>query len=329
MTQAATRLEQAYVPAHGADLIEETTIGDVILTLGAIQTQSTQVLMPTFNPGLQLELIESERSAIFAGVATMLRAMLDHPNFSRTDFSSVTVALSGGAFVEPSLAREVEARVGAPLVITYGQTECSPSITMTHPDDSSAVRTTTVGRVLPGVELKIADLAQSARVVSVGEVGQICTRGYHVMIGYHDDPIQTAETIDSDRWLNTGDLAIMDAAGNVQIVGRLKDMIIRGGENIYPSEVETALLGHDAVAEVAVIGVPDDYWGEVVGAFVRLIAGAQISAEELNLFVSRRLAKQKVPQRWYFVDDFPLTASGKILKTELREKSKHDPGHAT
>lgn len=318
---------------HGARLVHPMplfhTAGSVIVTLGAIQAQAAQVLMPTFNPGLQLALIESERSTLFGGVSTMLRALLDHPDFGRTDLSSVTVAISGGAMVERPLAREVEARVGVPLVITYGQTECSPTITMTRPEDSPEVRTTTVGRALPGVEMKIVDPADNSKVVAVDETGEMCTRGYHVMIGYHDDSVKTAEAIDSDGWLHTGDLASMDAEGNVQIAGRLKDMIIRGGENIYPTEIETALLGHEAVQEAAVIGLPDDYWGETVAAFVRLSSDAQVTPEALESYLTAQLAKHKVPRRWYFVDDFPLTASGKILKNDLRTRASRIPGQTT
>jgi fatty-acyl-CoA synthase len=302
------------------------TAGSVLMTLGAIQSRSTQVLMPTFDPEVQLALIESERSVMFGGVPTMLRALLDHPRFAHTDLSSVKVAVSGGAQVEPQLVREIEDRVGAPLVIIYGQTECSPGITMTHPDDSLEVRSSTAGRTLPGVEMKIVDPADNSRIVAVDEVGEVCTRGYHVMIGYHDDPARTAETIDADQWLHTGDLGSLDSDGNLRIVGRLKDMVIRGGENIYPSEIETALLDHEAVATVAVTGVPDTYWGEEVAAFVKLWGGADATLEMLRDYAAQRLAKHKVPRHWYFVDDFPLTASGKIRKTELRDMAVRDLG---
>lgn len=302
--------------------------GSIVVTLGSIQMRATQVLMPAFDPAVQLALIESERSALFGGVSTMLRAMLDHPRFPHTDLSSVTVSVSGGAMVPPPLAREVEARLGVPIVIMYGQTECSAATTVTDPNDPAEMRVNTVGRALPGAEVKIVD-PESSQIVPVGAVGELCTRGYHVMIGYHDDPAKTAATIDQDEWLHTGDLACMDADGYVQIVGRLKDMIIRGGVNIYPDEVETKLLDHEAVAEVAVVGIPDDYWGEEVAAFVRIGDGTQASPEVLHTFVAERMAKHKVPRLWYFVDDFPLTGSGKILKSELRDQASREPGQRT
>ncbi|CDO89000.1 hypothetical protein AWC29_21720 [Mycobacterium triplex] len=300
------------------------TAGSVLLTLGAIQTRCTQVLMPYFDPEVQLALIESERSAVFGGVPTMLRALLDHPRFPRTDLSSVVVALSGGSQVEPQLVREVEDRVGACMVIMYGQTECSPGITMTHPDDPPEVRISTAGRTLPGVEMKIVDPTDNSRTVPVDDVGEICTRGYHVMIGYHDDPARTADTIDADQWLHTGDLGLLDSDGNLRIVGRLKDMVIRGGENIYPTEIEAALLDHEAVATVAVTGVPDTYWGEEVAAFVQLRPGAHATSELLREYAAQRLAKHKVPRHWYFLDEFPLNATGKIVKAELRNMALRD-----
>jgi fatty-acyl-CoA synthase len=315
---------------HGAALVHAMplfhTAGSVLMTLGAIQTRSAQVLMPSFNPEVQLALIESERSILFGGVPTMLRALLDHPRFAHTDLSSVEIAVSGGAQVEAQLVREVEDRVGAPLVIIYGQTECSPGITMTHHDDPPEIRSSTAGRALPGVEMKIVDVKDNSRIVGADEVGEVCTRGYHVMIGYHDDPVRTAETIDADQWLHTGDLGCLDPDGYLRIVGRLKDMVIRGGENIYPSEIEAALLDHEAVTAVAVTGVPDAYWGEEVAAFVQLGAGAHATPELLSEYAAERLAKHKVPRHWYFLGEFPLNATGKILKTELREMAIHDLG---
>ncbi|OZC44621.1 hypothetical protein CH286_20785 [Rhodococcus sp. WWJCD1] len=295
------------------------TAGSVVMTLGAIQTRSTLVLMPSFDPALQLALIASERSVLFAGVPTMLQALVDHRHFARTDLTSITAAMTGGSLIEPALVARVEDRLGVPLTITYGQTECSPSMTVTQPNDSPDVRRTTVGRVLPGVELKIVDTSDGTKIVECGEIGEVCTRGYHVMAGYHNDPVRTADVIDSDGWLRTGDLASMDVAGNVRIEGRSKDMIIRGGENISPGEIETALVSHPAVAEAAVVGTPDPYWGEVVTAFVRLHVGEPVTVDKLQSFLSPQIAKYKIPQRWHFVSNFPLNASGKILKTELRQ----------
>jgi fatty-acyl-CoA synthase len=294
------------------------TAGSALLTLGSIQALSTHVLMPAFAADLQLALIESERSALFAGVPTMLRAMLDHKDFGHTNLSSLAVALSGGASVEPTLVEEVEARVGVPMVIVYGQTETSPTITMTDPDDPPAIRAHTAGRALPGVEVKLADPTNKDQTVTIGEVGEVCTRGFHVMAGYHDDPIRTADTVDSHGWLHTNDLATMDPHGNIRIVGRLNDMIIRGGENIYPSEIEAAVLEHQTIAQAAVIGLADDYWGEIPVAFVQFKPEAHCQPEQLEAFLEKRLARHKVPRQWYVVDEFALTASGKILKTALK-----------
>ena len=297
------------------------TAGSVVMVLGSIQARAGLVLMPNFDAGLQLALIESERSPMFGGVSTMFRALLDHPTFGSTDLSSVSFAISGGAVVEPAFAREVESKVGAPLSIIYGQTECSPVISMTRPDDESLDRENSVGRTVPGVEVEIVDLADRTSVVRVGEVGEICTRGYHVMAGYHDDPEQTDKTIDDQGWLHTGDLASMDARGYLQIEGRISDMISRGGENIYPREIEDLLITHAAVAEAAVVGVPDDYWGEQVAAFIRLAVGMAIESVELQSFLASHLAPHKIPSEWHFVEQFPLNATGKVLKKELRQQA--------
>jgi fatty-acyl-CoA synthase len=195
---------------------------------------------------------------------------------------------------------------------------------MTGCDDSPDDQENTAGRAFPGVEVQIVDPEDRSTVMSIGQVGEICTRGYHVMAGYHNDPEQTANAVDEDGWLHTGDLASMDDRGYFRIEGRLKDMIIRGGENIYPSEVETALAEHAAVAESAVVGIPDQYWGEQVVASVRLAPGATSTADELQSFLAQRLAAHKVPKGWYFVEAFPMNASGKILKTVLREQATRD-----
>jgi fatty-acyl-CoA synthase len=302
------------------------TAGSVFNVLGCLQARAAHVLMPNFDPGLQLALIDSERSSIFGGVPTMLRAMLEHNAFNTTDLSSVTSAVSGGALVEPALAREVQSKLGVPLSIIYGQTETCGLITMTGCDDSPDDQRNTVGRAFPGIEVRIVDPGDRSTVMSIGQVGEICTRGYHVMAGYHNDPEQTANVVDEDGWLHTGDLASMDDRGYFRIEGRLKDMIIRGGENIYPSEVETALVEHAAIAESAVVGIPDQYWGEQVVAFVRLAPGGTSTADELQSFLGQRLAPHKVPKGWHFVEAFPMNASGKILKTALRKQATQDAG---
>ncbi len=293
--------------------------GCVTMTRGPVQGLFTQVLVPGFEPGLVLNLIESERSAILCGVPTMLLALLDHPGFGGTDFSSVRYALSGGATVPPTLVRRVESALGVPFSITFAQTEASPSITQTRLDDSPDDRARTLGRPHPHVEVMIADPA-TGQPLPAGETGEILTRGYHVMKGYFDNPGATSEAIDAAGWLHTGDLGSADERGYYRIEGRLKEMIIRGGENIYPREIEQVLYAHPAVAEVAVIGVPDDHWGEQVAAFIRPAPGHAPAKEELAAHCRARLAAHKTPRHWVFTDAFPLTASGKIQKFLLREQ---------
>ncbi|QRP49956.1 AMP-binding protein [Amycolatopsis sp. FDAARGOS 1241] len=294
------------------------TAGCVLATLAPIATLGTQVLMPWFDPGLQLALIEQERGVVFGGVPTMLLALLGHPAFPNTDLSSVRYALSGGVPVPPALVRRVEAALGVPMSIIYAQTEASPGITMTRLSDTAHDRAETLGRPLPACEVKIIDPATGG-VAARGETGELCTRGYHVMTGYHAMPEQTAEAIDTGAWLHTGDLARMNERGYLTIEGRVKEMIIRGGENIYPREIEHVLLEHPAIADVAVIGIPDPTWGEQVGAFIVLRPGADVVEQDLIDYVRDHLAPHKTPKVWQFVTEFPLTGSGKIRKHVLRD----------
>ncbi len=300
------------------------TAGCVLLTLGPVQGLFTQVLVPGFDPGLVLRLIETERSAMFGGVPTMLLALLDHPDFAGTDTSSLRYAFGGGATFAPSVVRRVESSLGVPMSITFAQTESSPCITQTRLDDAPADRAETLGQPHPHVEVKIAE-PLTGQDLPAGAVGEILTRGYHVMAGYFDDPAATREAIDNVGWLHTGDLGSADERGFFRIEGRLKEMIIRGGENIYPREIEQVLHEHPAVADVAVVGVPDDHWGEQVAAFVRLAAGTAVTPGELDSYCRTRLAAHKTPRRWEFVDDFPLTGSGKIKKFVLRERLAGGP----
>ncbi|WP_240798856.1 AMP-binding protein [Streptomyces sp. H23] len=295
------------------------TAGCVLTLLATFASRGTYVMPPWFDPALMLELIESERSAVFGGVPTMLHAMLDHPRFDRTDLSSVRYALSGGATIPPSLVRRTEAALGVPMANIYAQTEASPGITMTALEDTPEDRASTIGRPLPGCAVKIVD-PRTGDLCERGETGELCTRGYHVMTGYFGMPEQTAEVIDSDGWLHTGDLASMDDRGYLRIDGRVKEMIIRGGENIYPREIEQVLVNHPAVAEVAVVGIPDSVWGEQVGAFIRLADGKVAGERQLFAHVRQRLAPHKAPRMWRFVTEFPLTGSGKIQKHRLREE---------
>lgn len=222
-------------------------------------------------------------------------------------------------YVPAALVRRVESALDVPFSIVFAQTEASPSITQTRLDDSPTDRAETLGRPHPQVEVRIAD-PLTRETVPVGTVGEILTRGYHVMAGYFDNPSATADAIDADGWLHTGDLGSMDERGYCRIEGRVKEMIIRGGENIYPREIERLLFEHPGVAEVAVVGVLDANWGEQVAAFVRPAPGQSPSQDELFTYCRQHLAAHKTPRHWVFVDGFPLTPSGKVQKFVLREQ---------
>ena len=295
------------------------TAGCGSCTLGPIQAQATQVLMPFFDPALLLELNESERGAVFAGVPTMLLAALDHPDFPRRDLASTRLAFSGGTLVPPQLVRRVRQTLGIPFAIVYAQTEASPVITGTRITDSPDDQAETVGRPLPQTEVKIVDPA-TGQTTPPGRIGEICTRGYHVMTGYFDHPEATAEAIDPDGWLHTGDLGSMDQRGYCRIEGRLKEMTIRGGENIYPREIEMVLLDHPAVADAADAGIPDQRWGEQVAAFIRPAPGPAPDEADLTAFCRQRLASFKVPRFWQMLDTLPMTPSGKVQKFALRAR---------
>ena len=290
--------------------------GGGMITLGLVQTLGTQVVMPRFDPALALELTEKHRGTVIGGVPTMLTALLAVAGREPRDLSSLRIALSGGATVPPELVRQVEAAFGVPFVLTFAQTESSCSITLTRSSDTAADRAETLGRPLPQTEVKITDLA-TGETVPCGTVGEICTRGYLVMDGYLGDPEATAAAIDPDGWLHTGDLGSMDERGYCRIAGRIKEMIIRGGENIYPREIEAVLLSHPGVAEVAVVGVPDRFWGEEVGAVIRASGTVPPAEAELAEYCRGRLAAYKTPVRWLFTDGFPLTSTGKIRKDVL------------
>jgi acyl-CoA synthetase (AMP-forming)/AMP-acid ligase II len=295
------------------------TAGCVMAVLGAVVTRGTLILPPYFEPGLMLELIAAERPETLAGVPTMLIGILDHPGFATTDTSSVRRLLTGGTVVPPELVGRVEAAFGAPVSIVFAQTEASPVITQTSPQDTVEDRAHTLGRPLPQTQAKIVDPA-SGQTVAPGVIGELCTRGYHVMTGYFQDPEMTAAAIDADGWLHTGDLASMDERGYCKIAGRVKDMIIRGGENIYPREIEQVLFRHPTVADVAVVGVPDAKWGEQVAAFVRPAPGQTPDPDELFAYCREHLAPHKTPRYWTVLEEFPLTPSGKVEKFRLRER---------
>jgi fatty-acyl-CoA synthase len=246
--------------------------------------------------------------------------MMEHPDFATRDLSSLRSVLSGGSTVPAELVRRIEATLGIRFGIVYGQTEASPVITQTRLDDTPDDKALTIGQAQPQQEVKIVD-PESGGVVAAGAIGEICSRGYNVMLGYFEMPDATAEAIDAGGWLHTGDLGTMDERGYLRIEGRLKDMVIRGGENLYPREIEELLFTHPGVAEVAVLGVPDDKWGEELAAVVRRAPGHEaVTEQELRSFVRERLSPQKAPRKWAFLDELPLTPSGKIQKFVLRDR---------
>ena len=298
------------------------TGGCVFNALGSMATRATHVLQPTFDPGTALELIESERVTFLCAVPTMLLAMMEHPDFARRDISSLALVLSGGAPVAPELVRRIEETLGVRYVMVYGQTEAGPTVTMTGPADAAVDKAETIGYPLPHTEVRIVDSAGG--VVPVGESGELRLRGYGTMLGYFGADAG-AQPFDEQGWLRTGDLCSMDARGYLRITGRLKDVIIRGGENISPREVEDALCAHPAVGEAAVVGLPDERYGEQVAAWVRFVPGASAGEEELTGYLRERLARHKVPTAWWFVDELPRTPSGKVQKFLLREQGTHPP----
>jgi fatty-acyl-CoA synthase len=295
------------------------TGGCVICVLGAVSKATTQVLVETFDPGLVLELIETYGGNAMVGVPTMLIAMTEHPDFSSRNLSTVKALCCGGSTVPANLVKHFEEAMGAPFTIVFGQTECSPVASMTRPDDTLEDKSGTLGGPMPGVEIKIVD-PESGATIEQNTIGEYCTRGYHVMHGYFEMEEATAKTIDAQGWLHTGDLCSMDSRGYCKVEGRLKDMIIRGGENIYPREIEELLFQHPSVGEAAVVGLPDERMGEEVGAFLRAAPGKSIDRNTLFDYLREHLSPQKTPRFWFQVDEFPLTGSGKIQKFALREQ---------
>jgi acyl-CoA synthetase (AMP-forming)/AMP-acid ligase II len=295
------------------------TAGCAMGVLGCAHVRAAYVLCQLFEPGLVLTAAQAHRGDVLAGVPTMLIAMLGHPDFERFDLSRLSAVLSGGSPVPPELVRRVEDRFGVRFTAVYGQTELSPVVTQTSPDDAPEDKAFTAGRPLPQVEVAVCDPLTTA-TVPLGETGEICARGYQAMLGYFDMPGRTAETIDEDGWLHTGDLGVLDGRGFLRVTGRLKDMIIRGGENIYATEIEQVLFTHPGVRDVAVLGLPDPEWGEIVGAVVvPAQSGKPPAADQLHDLCRRELAPHKTPARWFLATELPLTGSGKIQKFRLRE----------
>ena len=277
---------------------------------------------PTFNPVATLQAVQAERCTSLYGVPTMFIAELSTPDFADYDLSSLRTGIMAGSPCPVEVMKQVIERMSMTEVsICYGMTETSPVSTQTRADDSLDRRVSTVGRVGPHLEVKVID-PETGQAVPRGTPGELCTRGYSVMLGYWGQPDKTAEAVDAAHWMHTGDLAIMDADGYLAITGRIKDMVIRGGENVYPREIEEFLYTHPDILDAQVIGVPDARYGEELMVWVRLRAGAPaLTAESLREFCAGQLAHYKIPRYVYIADEFPMTVTGKVRKVEMRERS--------
>ena len=293
--------------------------GCVIGVLGAYTHAAALVPLETFDPLRVLQYIEGERCTTLFGVPTMFIAELEQLDYHSLDMSSLRTGIMAGALCPEPLMRKVMERMHlTELAIAYGLTEASPGITLTPRDDSVELRTQTVGRVLPEVEVKIVDPA-TGETCPPGAAGELCCRGYNVMKGYYNNPKATSEAIDTVGWLHTGDQATIDSDGYVRITGRIKELIIRGGENIAPKEIEDLLRGNPKIVDVYVYGIPDDRLGEEVAAAIKLKTGETATTDEIQAFCEGRIARFKIPRLIRFVDTFPMTASGKVQKFKLRE----------
>ena len=282
---------------------------------------------PAFDPAVTLRAVQDERCTALYGVPTMFIAMQGLRDFASYDLSSLRTGIMAGSPCPVTVMERCIADMHmAEVSIAYGMTETSPVSTQTRVDDDVERRTSTVGRVHPHVEVKVVDPVDGSTVPR-GETGELCTRGYSVMLGYWDEPEKTAEAVDDEGWMHTGDLAVMRDDGYVNIVGRSKDMVIRGGENVYPREVEEFLHTHPDVADVQVVGVPDPRYGEELCAWVRLREGAEpLTVDAVRAFCAGRLAHYKVPRYVRVVDEFPMTVTGKVRKVEMRERSVAELG---
>ncbi|ACZ37799.1 AMP-binding protein [Sphaerobacter thermophilus] len=294
----------------------------------ACTTHGACIVVPgeAYDPVAVLEMVQAERCTSLYGVPTMFIGELEHPRFSEFDLSTLRTGIMAGSPCPVEVMKRVQSQMHmTEVAICYGMTETSPVSTQTAIDDPLEKRVGSVGKVHPHIEVKIIDPA-TGEIVPRGTPGELCTRGYSVMLGYWNNEEATRQAIDAARWMHTGDLATMDDEGYVNIVGRIKDMIIRGGENIYPREVEEFLYTHPAVADVQVIGVPDERYGEEVMAWVKLREGAQVTGEELAAYCRGRIATYKIPRYWKFTDTFPMTVTGKIQKFRMREMAIEELG---
>ena len=294
----------------------------------ACTTHGAAMVIPgeAFDPVAVMETVQRERCTSLYGVPTMFIGELEHPRFKEFDFSSLRTGIMAGSPCPVEVMKKVQTVMHIPeMTICYGMTETSPVSTQCATDDPLDKRVSTVGRVHPHVEIKIVDPA-SGSVVRRGTAGELCSRGYIVMRGYWNNEEATRQAIDTGRWMHTGDLATMDEQGYVNIVGRIKDMIIRGGENIYPREIEEFLYGHPDIADVQVIGVPSEKYGEEVMAWVKRREDTKVTGDELAAWCKGKVATYKIPRHWKFVDSFPMTISGKVMKFKMREAAVEELG---
>jgi fatty-acyl-CoA synthase len=296
--------------------------GCVLGTMACVSVGATMVPVQEFSPKRVLQTVQDERCTGLHGVPTMFIAELNDPDFEKYDLSTLRTGIMAGSNCPIEVMKGVIDKMGAAeITIAYGQTESSPVITQTRTDDPIELRVETVGKALPNVEVKIVQPGTNVEVPRNVQ-GELCTRGYHVMKGYYKNPQATIEAIDEEGWLHTGDLAVMDENGYCKITGRLKDMIIRGGENIYPREIEEFLYSHPKILDVQIIGVPDEVYGEEVMAWIILKEGESATAEEIKDFCRGKISKHKIPRYIEFTNSYPMTASGKIQKFRLKEKAK-------
>ncbi|UOR12587.1 AMP-binding protein [Halobacillus amylolyticus] len=293
--------------------------GCVLGTMAAVSKASTMVILEQFNPEKVLKAVSEESCTGLHGVPTMFIAELNDPSFEKYKPTTLRTGIMAGSTCPMEVMKDVIDKMGASeITIAYGQTESSPVITQTRTDDPIERKVGTVGRVHPNVEVKVVDPA-TGEEIEPGIPGELCTRGYLVMKGYYKNEEATEAAIDQDGWLHTGDIAVMDKEGYLEITGRMKDMIIRGGENVYPREIEEFLYQHPDVLDVQVIGVPDQKFGEEIMAFIITKEGTEVSEEDIRAFCERQISKHKIPKYIRFTDEYPMTASGKIQKFKLRE----------
>jgi fatty-acyl-CoA synthase len=300
--------------------------GCVLGVLATLTHGATAVMVEIFDPVIVLAGVQKARATALYGVPTMFIAELAHPMFDMFDLSSLRTGIMAGSPCPIDTMNQVMAKMHArDITIAFGLTEASPVCTQTSTDDSPEIRAETVGRPLPEIECKIVD-PDTGVECPTGEPGEFCARGYNIMKGYYKMPEATAAAIDKDGWLHSGDIATVDAEGYFRITGRIKDMIIRGGENIYPREIEEFLYTMPGVEDAQVVGVPDVKYGEVVGAFIRRAAGSDITESDVQEYARARMARYKAPKYVFFIDEYPMTASGKIQKFKLRDMAKEDLG---